>query len=134
MSATPPNEKHLELIQTVINRLANNSFLLKGWSITLTAGLLGLAAKEADRRFAIVAYLPLIVFWLLDAYYLRQERLYRRLYEAARTGSAAGAIFRMDAATFSQVEPSWLATSFDPPLLLLYGCLLVVTVIAACLL
>jgi hypothetical protein len=29
--------KHLEMIQAVISRLANNSFLLKGWSITLVS-------------------------------------------------------------------------------------------------
>ena len=34
--------KHLEFIQTTINRMAGNSFLLKGWTVTLTGGLLAL--------------------------------------------------------------------------------------------
>ena len=29
--------KHLEFIQGVINRLATNSFLMKGWSVVLVA-------------------------------------------------------------------------------------------------
>ena len=27
--------KHLEIIQGVVNRLASNSFLIKGWSMTI---------------------------------------------------------------------------------------------------
>ena len=60
--------KHLEMIQAVVNRMANNSFLLKGWSVTLVSALLALAAANSDRRFVFVAVLPLLMFWLLDAY------------------------------------------------------------------
>ena len=31
--------KHLEMIQGVISRMANNSFMLKGWAVTLVAGI-----------------------------------------------------------------------------------------------
>ena len=31
--------KHLELVQGVVNRMSNNSFLLKGWAVTLVAGI-----------------------------------------------------------------------------------------------
>ena len=34
--------KYLEMIQNVINRMAKNSFLLKGWSITLLTGIITL--------------------------------------------------------------------------------------------
>lgn len=34
--------KNLEMIQQVINRMANNSFTLKGWSITIIAGIFSL--------------------------------------------------------------------------------------------
>ena len=32
--------RHLEMIQGVINRLSTNSFLLKGWSLSLITGLI----------------------------------------------------------------------------------------------
>ena len=32
--------KHLEMIQAVIVRMGNNSFLLKGWSVTLISAYL----------------------------------------------------------------------------------------------
>ena len=76
--------KHLELIQGVINRMAGNSFALKGWAVTLIAGIFALASKDADQIYFLVAYIPITVFWGLDSYYLLQERLYRSLYEKVR--------------------------------------------------
>lgn len=71
---------HLEMIQGIINRMANNSFMLKGWSVTLVAGIFALANKESDKIYFLLTYVPIIIFWGLDTYYLRQERLYRKLY------------------------------------------------------
>ncbi len=76
--------KHLELVQGVISRMANNSFMLKGWAVTLVAGIFALAGKDTDKLYFLVAYIPVIVFWGLDAYYLLQERLYRSLYDKVR--------------------------------------------------
>ena len=76
--------KHLEMVQSVINRMANNSFMLKGWAVTLVAGIFVLAGKDTDKLYFLVVYIPVIVFWGLDSYYLLQERLYRGLYEKVR--------------------------------------------------
>ena len=76
--------KHLELVQGVINRMAGNSFMLKGWAVTLVAGIFALAGKDTDKLYFLVAYVPIIIFWGLDAYYLLQERLYRSLYDKVR--------------------------------------------------
>lgn len=75
--------RYLELIQNVITRMANNSFMLKGWAITLVAGIFALASKDADKSFFLIAYIPVVLFWLMDSYYLQQERLYRKLYNNA---------------------------------------------------
>ncbi|MGA7979894.1 MAG: hypothetical protein WCA32_06665 [Chromatiaceae bacterium] len=75
------NDKHLTLVQGVINRLAGNSFALKGWSVTLVSALLALAARDADTRLVAVALLPALTFWGLDGYFLAQERLFRGLYD-----------------------------------------------------
>lgn len=73
--------RHLEMIQGVINRMASNSFMLKGWAVTLVAGIFALAVKDADKLYFLVAYIPVIIFWGLDSYYLLQEKLYRELYK-----------------------------------------------------
>ena len=71
---------HLNMIQDVINRMASNSFALKGWSVMLIAGIFVLSGKDNDKLYFLVSYIPVIVFWGLDSYYLLQERLYRALY------------------------------------------------------
>lgn len=76
--------KHLEFVQSVISRMAGNSFMLKGWAVTLVAGIFVLSGKDTDKLYFLVAYIPIIVFWGLDTYYLLQERLYRSLYDKIR--------------------------------------------------
>lgn len=76
--------KHLELIHGVINRMASNSFKLKGWAVTLASGIFALASKDSDKMYFLITYVPVIVFWFLDSYYLWQERLYISLYNDVR--------------------------------------------------
>ena len=91
--------KHLELIQGVISRMASNSFMLKGWAVTLVAGILVLASKDTDKLYFLVSYIPVIVFWFLDAYYLLQERLYRSLYEKVQNTDENSIDFSLKATT-----------------------------------
>lgn len=73
--------KHLEFILDVVERHARNSFVLKGWSVTLVAAVFLLAVRGAEPALAMAAgLLPSLTFWALDAYYLRQERMFRALY------------------------------------------------------
>ena len=54
--------RHLELIQGVVNRLSSNSFMLKGWAVTLVAGIFVLAGKDTEKLYFLVAYVPVIIF------------------------------------------------------------------------
>lgn len=119
---------HLEMIQSVINRMASNSFLLKGWSVTLVAGLSALAAADARVQFVYLALLPALVFWGLDAYYLRQERLFRNLYDGVRKaakGSTDNQMFSMDTSPYTNQVRSTFATLLTPILTLFHGALVV---------
>lgn len=84
MKSEENKRKHLEFIQLVITRMNVNSFLIKGWNITIVAALFALSAKDADRGFIILSFFPTLIFWCLDIYYLRQERLFRHLYDKIR--------------------------------------------------
>lgn len=79
-----PKIAHLGMIQDVITRMARNSFMLKGWVVLLIVALFGLAAGDKNAAFVHLAYVPTIVLWFLDAYYLRQERLFRGAYDRVR--------------------------------------------------
>lgn len=72
--------EHLKMIESIIERMAKNSFQLKGWAMTLVTLVGALSANDADKRFIILAFIPIIVFWLLDSFYLQQERRYKALY------------------------------------------------------
>ena len=74
--------KEIDLIQACITRMANNSFLLKGWAISIIAVVLALADKAANPALlSTVLLIPLLSFWYLDAFFLRTEKMYRKMYE-----------------------------------------------------
>jgi len=74
--------KEIDLIQSCITRMANNSFLLKGWSITIIAVVLALADKAGNPALlSAILLIPLLSFWYLDAFFLRTEKMYRKMYE-----------------------------------------------------
>ena len=70
--------KEVDIIQDIIKRMAFNSFMIKGWAITLVVVTLLLKGTEYQ---VWIAFIPLLVFWFLDAYFLWQERMYRKLYD-----------------------------------------------------
>lgn len=72
--------KHLEFIQATITRMNQNSFQIKGWMITIVSALLALYANSENVVYILVAIVPVIIFWFLDAYYLQQERKFRGVY------------------------------------------------------
>jgi hypothetical protein len=81
--ADEDKRKHLDLLQGAISRMAANSFLLKGWNVTLATAVFGLAVKESQPRLALLGLLPILTLWGLDAYYLGYERRFRELYTVA---------------------------------------------------
>ncbi len=89
--------KHLEVIQGIINRMSGNSFMLKGWAVTLVSGIFAIASRDADKMFFLVAYIPVIVFWFLDTYYLKQEHLYIALYNKVRLKKDSDIDFSLEA-------------------------------------
>ena len=76
--------KHLEFIQNTIARMAHNSFLLKGWAVTLVGALFALSQKEIGGGITLIAIFLTMMFWALDAYYLSKEHLFRLLYDEVR--------------------------------------------------
>jgi len=76
--------RHLEMVQGIITRMATNSFLLKGWAVTLVAGIFMLAIKDSNPLYFLITLIPTILFWFLDSYYLQLERKYRILYNKIR--------------------------------------------------
>ena len=115
------------MIQTVIERMGRNSFLLKGWSVTLAAALVGLASAQSDRSFAVIAAVAAAILGLLDAYYLALERAYRGLYADAVGGRAPD--WSLAARPVGLGDVAHAATS--PTVLALHGVVVVAAVVVA---
>ncbi len=94
MEPKPSKLEHLKMLQTIIARMASNSFMVKGWCVTLVSALIALSGKDAP-NMVFVAFLPVLIFWGLDAYFLHQERLFRELYDHVRTSEKEESDFSM---------------------------------------
>ena len=123
------NDKYLNMLQGIINRLAGNSFSVKGWSMTLVSALLGLAlsGKGGSPFGAAVALLPALAFWGLDGYFLAQERLFRGLYAKVIDPTGQVPAFSMKTEPFTAAV--WTKATFSLTLLLFHGAVLAVSVV-----
>jgi hypothetical protein len=123
-------QKHLEFIQSAVGRMASNLFLLKGWTITLIAALFALAAKDSTKVYFLIAYLPALMFWALDGYFLSQERRFRALYDHVRRLDETDVDFSMDTSAFkNETRNTWLGAMFSGTLLIYYGALVLTMVV-----
>lgn len=73
---------HLNIMQGVIQRMAENGRSCKVWCITLVSAVLVLAGRTAEADHTLIALIPTALFWVLDAYYLGLERGFRDSYNA----------------------------------------------------
>ena len=120
--------KEVDIIQDIIKRMAFNSFMIKGWAITLV--VVALLLKGTGYQVWI-AFIPLLVFWFLDAYFLWQERMYRKLYEwvvnnRRRTDEY---LFDMNAYRFEDEVQSRFRIMFSITLGWFYGSIAILIVI-----
>ena len=116
---------HLSMIQGVISRLETNSFTLKALAMTLASAVLAFlgAVKNPNAVFTAAGSLPVIVFWLMDAQYLRLGRIFRRLYNGVRQGEVDEP-FSMDFRRYAKYEQSVLRIAFSWSVGWFYGTIL----------
>ncbi len=113
--------RHLEMIQKVVNRIAHNSFLLKGWSMTLVVASIVLIARfDVENPYIILSFsVPVIFFWILDGYFLWQERLFRKVYNDVRVQKDTE--FEMNVAKhFEKSKCNWILSVFSLTLNIFY--------------
>ncbi len=118
--------KYLEFIQNIITRMNTNSFIIKGWAVTLVSALFALAAKDINIKFVFISYLALPLFWLIDGFFLSQERQYRSLYEKVRVLDNKAVDFNMKTKEFNLGKNMWCSSIFSTTLLIFYGLLMVI--------
>jgi hypothetical protein len=120
--------KHLEFAQAVISRMATNSFLFKGWAITIAAALGGFAAVDSKHGLLVIALASTLMFWGLDAYYLWLERCFIALYTKVAATDEANIDFAMTPDKQGGFG-KWLATLFRTHLIVFYGTIVAVDIV-----
>lgn len=78
---SPAVQKHLGMLQGVVQRMAENSRSCKLWCVTLVSAVLVLVAQTDRSSYALIALIPAVLLLILDAYYLALERGFRTSYE-----------------------------------------------------
>lgn len=112
-SEPPPAEdyrKHLDFIQTTIGRMSSAAALVKGWALTVATATYGYAGTKDSIPVALIGIGAVLLFGYLDARYLRQEKQYRALYDAARRNEVE--LYELDAATYCATRPKEEATAW----------------------
>ncbi|HEM5992587.1 TPA: hypothetical protein U2B49_000213 [Streptococcus suis] len=121
--------KHLEMIQNNISRMSNNSFIVKGWSVTSIGALYSFwltnLNKSISRLILILIFLVTLIFWFHDAYYLMLERGFRKLFNQVRLNSTES-FFEMTPVC----EENVFLVAFTRPILVVpYGFVALITLI-----
>lgn len=73
-------QSHLNITQSVIQRMATNSSSCKAWCITVVSAILVIVADKGNSQYAFIAIIPTVLFLVLDTYYLSLEKMFRNSY------------------------------------------------------
>ena len=115
--------KEIDLIQDCIKRMANNSFLLKGWTVSLVVIVLALGKDHEFEKLFPVLMLLITCFWYLDAFFLRTEKMYRKMYEwvIKNRKNTEEHLYDLDPQRFSNTVAGEVKIMFSKTLCVFYG-------------
>ena len=104
--------KHLEMIQSIITRMAQNSFMIKGWSLTLVVAMFAFVPKTACLFI-----------------YLQLERRYKKLYDMVREKEESDVNFNLKITDQCKEESNkYSVCLFSRSILLFYSPVLIACV------
>lgn len=119
--------KHLEIIQGIITRMAQNSFMIKGWTLSLIIATY--AFISSNILYITLVLCTIILFSSLDAYYLYLEKEYRSLYDIVRLKDEE----QIDFCVRIDYEKGWVKKYFkclfNKTIVLFYLALIIVNVV-----
>lgn len=112
--------------------MASNSFLFKGWSITIIAGITAFAAKDSNPLLMIVPIVATLLFWGVDAYYLMLERAFRAIYDNVAMRQPTAIDYALKPKKEHIGAGAWLKVLFGRPMLyIFYGTVLIMLAVMA---
>jgi hypothetical protein len=110
--STASNEKlvdlriaHLNMIQSVIGRMAGFSASVKNFCVTICAAIIAVAFQKQIPMLTGAALTVVFIFGVMDTYYLALERRYRDLYERV----AARPVQEAEQMSLNAEQLNWVA-------------------------
>lgn len=82
--------------------------------------------ERRHKELLLVAYFPVLTFWLLDAFFLQQEKLFRKLYDHVRDKNTGSLDFDMHTSAFKAQVGSLRDVALSKTLWPLHGGVFVV--------
>ena len=76
--------KEIDLIQSIINRMADNQFKVKGLCVAMLGFFIALTIKDGNNYILstiLASLLSLLGCYYTDCFYLKNERIYRSWYQ-----------------------------------------------------
>ncbi len=124
---------HMSMIQGIITRLETNAFTLKAIAMTLATAVLAFsgAVKNPSWVYPLAGCFPVIIFWIMDAKYLRLCRLFRHLFNAVRLGEV-NEPFEMNIKPYFDKEQSVLRIVFSWSVFWFYFSIIIAFTIVSC--
>ena len=74
----------LQMLQEPICRMSTISAIFKGFAATIVAGISAISYSSTNIWILGLSFLPVLVFAVLDIYYLKLERKFRFLFDQVR--------------------------------------------------
>lgn len=129
------SRKHRVIIKKRIRRSANTSLLLKVISTASLLGLFALATFRMDPRYVYLALVPALLLWLLDAYSVQREQLYRQLHKTLVSQRKSRRRTRWTFSIKDEIakmnHPVWFKYCSQKPLLIFHGTVLTAILIVS---
>lgn len=73
-------QHYIGLLQNIINRMASSSSACKSWLITILSAIITICVSTGDiTKYIWIAYLPSVLFYILDCFYLGHEHNFRNV-------------------------------------------------------
>lgn len=77
-------KEYLQMLQEPICRMSTISAIFKGFAATIVAGISAISYSSTNIWILGLSFLPVLVFAVLDIYYLKLERKFRFLFDQVR--------------------------------------------------
>lgn len=132
MSSQNENKiKHLEFIQLTITRMNINSFMIKGWLVTIVAAIFVLSEKNVITLLLFVIPVISLLLWIMDGFFVSTERKYRGLYDVVRRQDESTITYSMDVSMFTNKRYKVISCMFSITLMLFYPIVIFSSLLAA---